>query len=244
MEPKQIYSNNVIKISADIEKMFSRIARRYDRINHIGSMGLDFRWRKAAAQSIDTSTSDRLIDFCSGTGDMAFAFAKQINPPAEIVGCDFSQEMLDIFSKKAAESRKYRTKFSQLRCDCTKIPLADNSFDIASCAFGLRNIPDFPSALKEMYRLLRPEGHICILEFSLPKETLFRKIYQFYFCQLLPRAAGILSGQPSAYKHLSDSVCQWQSTVDLAKELEKTGFSEITATPLTLSVAVVFTAKK
>jgi demethylmenaquinone methyltransferase / 2-methoxy-6-polyprenyl-1,4-benzoquinol methylase len=85
---------------------------------------------------------------------------------------------------------------------------------------------------------------VCILEFSLPKAPFFRRIYQFYFCQLLPRAAGFLSGKPGAYKHLSDSVCRWHNTVDLAEKLKDAGFSDITATPLTLSVAVVFTAKK
>ena len=232
------------KASADIEKMFSGISRWYDFINHFASAGLDFRWRKAAAGLISTGTRDRLIDLCCGTGDLAFAFARKDGPPATIVGCDFSQKMLEIFQRKTVRFEGKGIKFSHLLCDCTNIPMADNSFDIASCAFGLRNIPDFPAALKEMYRLLRPGGQVCILEFSLPKETIFRRIYLFYFCHLLPWAAGLLSGQPQAYKHLSDSVCRWHNTIDLAKELKDIGFSKIIATPLTMSVAVVFTAKK
>ena len=228
------------KNSADIESLFSGIARRYDFINHFASMGRDFYWRKAAANLTPTKTGDKLVDFCCGTGDLAFAFAKKDNPPTEIVGCDFSQEMLDIAKKKSPD----QTKFSWLRCDCTAIPLPDGTFDIASCAFGLRNIPDWQAALKEMYRLLRPDGRVCILEFSLPKAPILRSIYLFYFCKLLPRAAGFLSGRPGAYKHLSDSVCRWHNTVDLVRELKNAGFSDITATPLTLSVAVVFTAKK
>lgn len=242
-EPDRIRSGETLKAAEEIEKMFSRIAGRYDFINHLASMGLDFGWRKAAAGLVKNDSDSRVIDLCCGTGDMAFAFAKKQCRPAEIVGCDFSQEMLDVFHKKAAKF-KGGVRFSQLRCDCTKIPFADNSFDVASCGFGLRNIGDFSTALKEMYRILKPGGRACILEFSLPKETVLSRIYRFYFRQLLPRAAGILSGQPSAYKHLSDSVCRWHNTVDLEKELRKNGFSEIAATPLSFSVAVVFTAKK
>jgi demethylmenaquinone methyltransferase/2-methoxy-6-polyprenyl-1,4-benzoquinol methylase len=228
------------KSSDDIESLFSGIARRYDRINHLASMGRDFYWRKTAVKLTPTRNSDKLVDFCCGTGDLAFAFAEKDNPPTEIVGCDFSQQMLDIAEKKSHG----RTNFSWLRCDCTNIPLPDGTFDIASCAFGLRNIPDWQAALKEMYRLLRPGGRVCILEFSLPKNPVFRSIYLFYFCKLLPRAAGFLSGRPGAYRHLSDSVCRWHSAVNLVQELKNAGFSEVAATPLTLSVAVVFTAKK
>jgi demethylmenaquinone methyltransferase/2-methoxy-6-polyprenyl-1,4-benzoquinol methylase len=243
---KQVHSNppKNLKTAAEIEKMFSAIARRYDSINHIASMGLDFRWRRAAASLVDSDSTSSIIDFCCGTGDMAFAFANKEHPPAQITGCDFSQEMLDIFLNKAANFKKNNVRFSQLRCDCTKIPVAENSFDIASCAFGLRNIADFSAALKEMYRVLKPGGFACVLEFSLPKNIFLNRIYRFYFCQILPRAAGILSGRPSAYKHLSESVCQWHSTVDLEKEMRKRGFSEITATPLSFSIAMVFTAKK
>jgi demethylmenaquinone methyltransferase / 2-methoxy-6-polyprenyl-1,4-benzoquinol methylase len=243
MEQKDSH-NSVIKIPADIEKMFSRIARCYDFINHFASAGLDFHWRKTAAGMIPTAGSDKLIDLCCGTGDLAFAFAAKSSPPAAILGCDFSQEMLDIFKKKTGKFIKKTTTFSFLRCDCTSIPVPDSSFDIASCAFGLRNIPDLAGALKEMYRILKPGGQVCILEFSLPKRTLLRKIYLFYFCHVLPCAAGVLSGQPRAYKHLSDSVCRWHSNVDLVKELKDAGFSEIAAIPLTLSVSVVFTAQK
>jgi demethylmenaquinone methyltransferase/2-methoxy-6-polyprenyl-1,4-benzoquinol methylase len=244
MEQTNNPHNDVVKISSDIEKMFSRIARRYDFINHFASAGLDFHWRKMAARLTPAGSNDTLIDLCCGTGDFAFAFARKDSPPANIVGCDFSQTMLDLFRKKARNFEAKTTKFSQVRCDCTNIPMPDNSFDIASCAFGLRNIPDFQTALKEMYRILKPGGKVCILEFSLPKETIFRRIYLFYFSHLLPRAAGILSGQLGAYKHLSDSVCRWHSTVDLVKELKDIGFSSIVAVPLTMSVAVVFTAKK
>jgi demethylmenaquinone methyltransferase / 2-methoxy-6-polyprenyl-1,4-benzoquinol methylase len=236
------------KSAADIESLFSGIARRYDCINHIASMGHDFYWRKDAAKLTPTCRSDKLIDFCCGTGALAFAFAEKDNSPAEIVGCDFSQEMLDFAQKKVSrfvkKKQRQSTTFSWLRCDCTNILLPAESFDIASCAFGLRNIPDWKAAIKEMYRLLKPGGRVCILEFSLPKRPIFRRIYLFYFCHVLPRAAGLLSGRPGAYKHLSESVCRWQSSVDLVKELRSAGFSEIIASPLTISVAVVFTAKK
>jgi demethylmenaquinone methyltransferase/2-methoxy-6-polyprenyl-1,4-benzoquinol methylase len=240
MEQSKTFSTD----ASNIEKMFSRIARRYDLINHLASFGLDFGWRRTAARLTQTFASDRLIDLCCGTGDLAFAFAQKDNPPAEIVGCDFSRQMLDIFEKKSHKFALKSTKFSFLRCDCTHNPLPDNDFDIATCAFGLRNIPDFSAAIKEMYRVLKPGGRVCILEFSLPNEGFFSKIYSFYFCHLLPWVAGILSGRPEAYKHLSDSVQRWHSTVDLKKELKDAGFLEIAATPLSMSVAVVFTAKK
>jgi demethylmenaquinone methyltransferase/2-methoxy-6-polyprenyl-1,4-benzoquinol methylase len=232
------------KTAADIEKMFSGIAGRYDLINHLASFGLDVGWRRAAARLTPAKGGDKLIDLCCGTGALAFAFTEKASTPAEIVGCDFSQEMLNIFAKKARRFPGKSTEFSSLKCDCTNIPVPDESFDIATCAFGLRNIPDYSGAIKEIYRILKRGGHVCILEFSLPKTTIFRRIYLFYFCHFLPRLAGILSGSPSAYKHLSDSVCRWDSNVDLKKELKNAGFSEIAVTPLTMSVAVVFRAKK
>jgi len=226
--------------------VFGGIARRYDLANHLLSCGVDIWWRRVAVGMTSPQPGDRLLDMCCGTGDFAFAFAGA--GVGRITGCDFSPEMIELAAIKEAGFKHQRkhaaVEMNWLVCDCTATGLEAESFDIVSCAFGVRNLADLPAGLKEMHRLLRPGGRVCILEFSLPKNTVIRAIYLPYFRWIMPVLGGLISGDYGAYRYLAGSVRRWDRDVDLGEGLCKAGFRGVVARPLTFGIATVHTAHK
>ncbi|MCD6395484.1 MAG: bifunctional demethylmenaquinone methyltransferase/2-methoxy-6-polyprenyl-1,4-benzoquinol methylase UbiE [Planctomycetes bacterium] len=228
--------------------VFGGIASRYDLANHVLSCGVDFCWRRTAVVMAAPGTGDRLLDMCCGTGDFAFAFARGCADTGRITGCDFSPEMIELAGTK--ESRfKRRGKYAAVDmdwqvCDCTATEFESESFDIVSCAFGVRNMADLSAGLKEMHRLLRPGGGVCILEFSLPKNAVIRAAYLPYFRWILPVLGGLISGDYGAYRYLAESVRRWDRQVYLGSELHKAGFREVVARPLTFGIATVHVGHK
>jgi demethylmenaquinone methyltransferase / 2-methoxy-6-polyprenyl-1,4-benzoquinol methylase len=233
---------------AAIAEMFSRISPRYDLVNRLASAGFDGYWRRRVVAAARPRPTDHLLDICCGTGDIGLSFAAGVAVPCRIVGIDLSPAMLDRARAKQerfiASRAAAKTSFEWLCGDCTKLDFADSVFDVLTCAFGLRNIPDFTAALKESYRVLRPSGRLCILEFSLPKRALIRTIYLFYFQIIMPWIAGLISGQPQAYRYLARSVCRWSSGVDMPGALMAAGFRDIRTVSLTLGVAQLYVAEK
>ena len=226
--------------------VFGGIASRYDLANHVLSCGVDFCWRRTAVAMAAPGTGDRLLDMCCGTGDFAFAFARA--GAGRITGCDFSSKMIELAGIKERKFKR-RTKYADLVmdwqvCDCTATEFESESFDIVSCAFGVRNIADLSAGLKEMYRLLRPGGRVCILEFSLPKNVVIRAVYLPYFRWILPVLGGLISGDYGAYRYLAESVRRWDRQVDMGAELHKTGFCEVVVRPLTFGIATVHVGHK
>jgi demethylmenaquinone methyltransferase/2-methoxy-6-polyprenyl-1,4-benzoquinol methylase len=126
--------------------------------------------------------------------------------------------------------------------DCTATDFEDGSFDIISCAFGVRNMANPQKGLREMHRLLRPGGRACILEFTLPKNLLIRALYMVYFRWILPLIGGVISGKLSAYRYLADSVCKWAEEVDLAGQLKEAGFDSVEVRPLSFGIAALYLA--
>jgi demethylmenaquinone methyltransferase/2-methoxy-6-polyprenyl-1,4-benzoquinol methylase len=236
-----LYKNG--SVISDTGPIFSEIASTYDRANTILSFGLHCIWRKSGARHTPLSPDAKILDICCGTGDMAFAFANHHCRPCEITGCDISPAMLEIAKHKQTQLN-LKTAFNWVAADCRKLPFSADSFDVVSCAFGIRNVPDFRHAISEMLRVLKPGGRACILEFTLPKSVFLRRIYLVYFRQILPSAGGLISGHPAAYKHLSDSVCHWDNSIDLKSELEAAGFKNATTRNLTFGIAAVYSAFK
>jgi demethylmenaquinone methyltransferase / 2-methoxy-6-polyprenyl-1,4-benzoquinol methylase len=218
-----------------VQRMFGAIASRYDLANHLLSCGADFYWRRRAAQIVASWNPVKILDLATGTGDLALALQKQL-PRAEIVGADFSEEMLAIARGKGL--------LKTIAADALALPFADGSFECLTIAFGLRNIADFGAALREMRRVLRPKGHLLILEFSLPGRPILRAVYRFYLHRLLPVIGSFLTRRKSAYCYLGKSIEEFPSGQALSQLVQSSGFARVTAEPLTGGLVTIYTAEK
>lgn len=226
-------------MSADISRdpeavraMFGRIARRYDLANHVLSGGADFLWRRRAAKIIEGWQPKRVLDLATGSGDLALALQRRL-PEAAIVAADFSPEMLEVARRKGVRET--------VLADALQLPFESGSFDCLTVAFGLRNMADWGAALREMSRVLRPGGHLLVLDFSLPVGAL-RPAYRFYLHRCLPLLASVVTGQKAAYDYLGGSIEKFPSGGEMVELIEKNGFTSATAEPLTGGIATIYTA--
>jgi demethylmenaquinone methyltransferase/2-methoxy-6-polyprenyl-1,4-benzoquinol methylase len=213
-----------------VRDAFARIADRYVLTNHVLSCGADIWWRKVVTARIRKWKPRRLLDVASGTGDLALEIQEQI-PGCEVIATDFCAEMLAHASSRGLA----RTQVA----DALDLPFADGSFDVVTVAFGLRNMADYPKALREMRRVLKPGGRLVILDFSLPNGIL-RAPYRFYLHRILPHLAGLLTGQKDAYEYLGGSIEQFPSGRGMTDLLENCGFAETDATPLNFGVVSIY----
>jgi len=215
--------------------MFGGIAPRYDLANHLLSCGCDFIWRKRAAEIVAGWNPNTIVDLATGTGDLALALERALSD-SEIIGADFSAEMLAV--AKAKGVRRVVT------ADALALPFADRSFDCLTIAFGLRNIKDWSTALREMARVLTANGNLLVMEFSLPSMSILRAIYRFYLHRLLPVFGSFLTRKKTAYDYLGDSIEQFPGGQELVRLIEANGFSDTAAEPLTGGIVTIYTAKK
>ncbi len=215
--------------------MFGGIAPRYDLANHLLSCGCDFIWRKRAAEIVAGWNPNTILDLATGTGDLALTLAKAL-PGSEIIGADFSEEMLAVAKSKGV--RRIVT------ADALALPFADRSFDCLTIAFGLRNIKDWSAALGEMARVLGTNGNLLIMEFSLPSMSILRTIYRFYLHRLMPILGSLLTRKKTAYDYLGDSIEQFPGGEELMRLIEANGFSDAVAERLTGGIVTIYTATK
>src|ERR1019366_2437011 len=188
-----------------VQEMFAAIAPSYDLNNRLHSLWMDQRWRKRAVKLVELKPTDRVVDVACGTGDLAFAFAGQFEDGPAVIGVDFTFQMLPIAGIKA--SRRGGRECLFVNGDAQALPLPDQSADVVSIAFGIRNVADPAAAIREFHRILRPGGRLVILEFSLPTNPILRGFYNFYFRRILPRTATLISGDKTgAYRYLPESV--------------------------------------
>jgi demethylmenaquinone methyltransferase/2-methoxy-6-polyprenyl-1,4-benzoquinol methylase len=214
--------------------MFGRIARRYDLANHVLSGGADFLWRRRAAKMVAAWQPRRVLDLATGSGDLALAFQRRL-PETTIVAADFSPEMLEVARRKGVRET--------VLADAIQLPFETGSFDCVTVAFGLRNMADWGSALREMARVLRAGGHLLVLDFSLPAGAL-RPAYRFYLHRCLPLLASLVTGQRDAYDYLGRSIEKFPSGGEMLELIEKNGFSNASAEPLTGGIATIYVATK
>ncbi len=177
--------------------MFGRVAGRYDLVNTVLSGGLDYFWRRRAAEIVRGWRPGRLLDLATGSGVLAASLARAC-PAATVVGADFSLPML-----RRAQARERVARLAV--ADAMRLPFSDGAFDAVTVAFGLRNMPSYSGALEEMRRVLRPGGRVLILDFSVPGGW-WRGVYRFYLHRCLPRVAGFVCGERAAYKYLGESI--------------------------------------
>jgi demethylmenaquinone methyltransferase / 2-methoxy-6-polyprenyl-1,4-benzoquinol methylase len=221
--------------SARVRQMFGSIARRYDLANHALSCGIDFYWRKRAANTVATWRPCKIVDLATGTGDLALALQKKV-PDAEVTAVDFIPEMLELAQRKGVR----RT----ILADAMKLPFPDASFDCVTIAFGLRNMENWRNALGEMSRVLRRDGHLLVLEFSLPTISIVRTIYRFYLHRCLPLLGSLLTGRKSAYDYLGDSIEVFPTGRAMLNLIEENGFRHAMLQPLSYGIATIYTAQK
>jgi demethylmenaquinone methyltransferase / 2-methoxy-6-polyprenyl-1,4-benzoquinol methylase len=223
--------------------MFDAIAGRYDLLNHLLSVGLDRRWRARAVDELRLGPRERLLDLCTGTGDLAIEAALRQPPPAVIVGVDFAPAMLGRAREKVRD-RRLEATVTLSRGDAAMIPLRDASVDAAAIGFGIRNVERPEQACAELARVIRPGGRVAILEFGFPRIPGIRGLYRVYFRYLLPLVGRAVSRHQDAYSYLPASVDAFQSPESFCALLESSGFVHARAVPLTMGIVYLFMAER
>ncbi|MEO7597981.1 MAG: bifunctional demethylmenaquinone methyltransferase/2-methoxy-6-polyprenyl-1,4-benzoquinol methylase UbiE [Opitutus sp.] len=225
-----------------VNSMFSRIAERYDVANRLLSGGIDVWWRKKLVRAVARTGPTDVLDLATGSGDVAFALARNVASARRIIGMDFCQPMLDEAVKKQkalCSADAHRIEFRQ--GDGLALPLPDESFDAITISFGLRNMGDRRRSLTEMLRVLRPGGMAFILEFSQP-HAWFRPFYLVYLREVLPRVAGMITGDRGAYTYLNETIEQFPGREALSVEISDAGFSRVSSFGMTAGVVALHQA--
>ncbi len=223
-----------------VREMFGEIAPRYDLLNRLLSGGVDQRWRRLVVRLATEKAPRRILDVATGTGDVALLL-KRARPEAEVVGGDFTPQMLELARAKA-ERAGVDVRF--VEADALALPFADASFDAITVAFGFRNFADYGRGLAEFQRVLAPGGRAVILEFPPPPKGFLGRAYRFYFWRLLPWIGGVISGRPEAYRYLPSSVERFPEPERLAEMMRAAGFAEVRWRRLTGGIAAVHVGDK
>lgn len=215
-----------------VKDAFSKIADRYVVTNHVLSLGTDILWRKKVGRIVRAWNPSDILDVATGTGDLALELQK-VCPQASLLASDFCPEML-------AHASKRGVRLTQV-VDAMNMPFEDDSCDVLTVAFGLRNMANYGAALTEMRRVIRPGGHLLVLDFSTPQGVL-GKPYNFYLNKVLPRIAGVLTGQEGAYSYLAGSIGDFPSGKAMNALIADQGYSDVDCIPLSGGIASIYTA--
>ncbi len=227
----------------EVWKMFDRIAPRYDLLNRLLSFQQDIRWRNKVARFLKPSPNQQILDLATGTGDQLIALFSKSKRVQMAVGLDMAEKMLEKGRKKV-QQRNLGAQIAFQRGDIASIPFEDNRFDAVTLSFGIRNATHVNLTLKEIYRVLKPEGRALILEFSLPENLIVRSFYLFYLRYFLPKIGSVLSGDAQAYRYLNQTIETFPYGTAFCNILSKAGFTEVKAHPWTLGVATLYQADK
>jgi len=216
--------------------MFDRVAGRYDLLNSLMSAGLHHRWRERAADRAELKPGESVLDVCCGTGDFAFELAERVSPGGHVVGCDFSEPMLDLAREKAARESSTGVRFEW--ADALSLPYDSERFDAVTVGFGVRNFADRDRGLRELTRVLRPGGRLVVLEFTQPRRPPFSTFYALWFDRLAP-VLGKLSDDPEAYSYLAESVHSFPGPQGLAEKMDAAGLGRIRYTILAGGIVTI-----
>ncbi len=223
-----------------IQSMFGSIASRYDIANTILSAGIHHLWRKELVRLSQAQRGYRILDCATGTGDLAFEFKKQVGVEGQVIGSDFCEEMLSLAREKS-QKRNLNLVFEF--ADTTKLQYPDASFDVASIAFGIRNVSNPVLGISELARVVRPGGKVMILEFGQPVIPVFKQFYNLYSKYLLPRIGGAISGSFKAYNYLQESSSDFPCREQFVSMAMETGrFSKVEFKPLSGGIAYIYKA--
>jgi demethylmenaquinone methyltransferase / 2-methoxy-6-polyprenyl-1,4-benzoquinol methylase len=216
---------NEADASRKVREMFTRIAPRYDLLNHLLSAQMDRRWRARTAKELRPILQNPdavVLDLCCGTGDLAFSLARDAR--AKIIGADFSHTMLTRAKEKALTHSNGKLPIPFLEADALRLPFGSNSFDLVTTAFGFRNLANYEEGLREILRILKPGGSTAILEFTEPAPGIIGNAYRFYCQKVLPAIGGVISGDSAAYAYLPKSVARFFRPNELTTLMTSVGF--------------------
>ncbi|MGN0232855.1 MAG: bifunctional demethylmenaquinone methyltransferase/2-methoxy-6-polyprenyl-1,4-benzoquinol methylase UbiE [Bacteroidaceae bacterium] len=208
-----------------VERMFDRIAHSYDLLNHSLSLGIDRRWRRKAIDALGKYHPQEVLDIATGTGDLAIMNALR-NHPARIIGADISEGMMEIGRRKVARAGLSDVITFQ-REDCTCMSFPDGSFDAVTSSYGVRNFSDLDAGLREMCRVLRPSGHLLIVELSTPVHFPMKQLFSVYAHVVMPLVGRLVSRDDSAYTYLPSSMEAFPQAEEMERILRKNGFSDV-----------------
>ncbi|MHB8761310.1 MAG: bifunctional demethylmenaquinone methyltransferase/2-methoxy-6-polyprenyl-1,4-benzoquinol methylase UbiE [Coriobacteriia bacterium] len=242
MAPRARAADNGRPTTEKVQGIFRDLAPDYDRFNMLSSLGVDRLWRRTTVRLARLNRNSRVLDLAAGTGDLTMAMATA-GRPAAIVATDFVPEMLRVAEEKAA-AYEGETAIEFVQADAQDLPFADESFDVVTVSFGVRNLPDRAANFREVYRVLKPGGRYVVLEMSRPPFAPFRALYHFYLHVMIPAIGGWVTGSRSSFEYLRDSILGFPGQVALAGELHRAGFGEVTWRNLTGGIVAVHVAVK
>lgn len=235
------YKNSDLGKKEQVTQMFDTISGDYDGLNRVISFGIDIKWRQKVVKIVKESNPETILDIATGTGDLAINLAE--TNAAKITGLDISSGMLDI-GKQKIKKKSLDHKIEMVLGDSENIPFDDNSFDAITVAFGVRNFETLEIGLKEIHRVLKPNGTFVILETSVPTKSPYKQGYHFYTKNMLPLIGKLFSKDRSAYKYLSESASVFPYGEALNNILRKIGFINVEDFPQTFGVATIYKASK
>ncbi len=225
-----------------IKSMFSKVASGYDKANDILSAGIHHLWRKKLVKLSGAQPGHTVLDCASGTGDLAIEFKKIVGPSAQVIGTDFCKEMLDFAPAKA---RKENLDIKFELADVTALEYPNNTFDITSISFGIRNVSDPVRGISELARVTKPGGKVCVLEFGQIENPALNKAYQFYSTKILPKIGGTITGETDAYEYLQNSSAQFPCRDGFMQIMRQAAsFSSIQCVPVSLGIAYIYIGTK
>jgi demethylmenaquinone methyltransferase/2-methoxy-6-polyprenyl-1,4-benzoquinol methylase len=225
-----------------VKRIFSSVTDHYDFLNHFLSAGRDKAWRRFLIQRLNFFSTHRLLDLATGTGDVAIDAARH-HPHIRVIGLDFAKPMMDVAAAKIDPSG-LSGRISLIKGDAMNLPFSGGSFDALTVAFGIRNMPDRRRVLEEMVRVLLPGGKVFLLELTVPKTKWFRMFYVPYLKHIIPRLSRWFSKNPAAYLYLAESILQFPSPEEMAKEMEQIGLVDVRNFPLSLGITCLHEGSK
>jgi demethylmenaquinone methyltransferase/2-methoxy-6-polyprenyl-1,4-benzoquinol methylase len=229
------------EFAAQVRTMFDRIAGVYDLMNSAMTAGMHHRWRQRAAERAELRAGDTALDLCCGTGDLAFELARLVGPDGVVVGCDFSEPMLELARRKAAERGASQARFEW--ADALDLPYEEGSFDAVTVGFGVRNLVDLERGLVEMVRVLKPGGRAVILEITQPRRLPLSAFYSLWFDRVVP-LLGAVAGNRDAYAYLPESVKRFPAPEGLAGVMARAGLRQVRYLVLAGGIIAIHSAAK
>ena len=226
----------------EVREMFDNIAPKYDLLNHTLSMSIDRVWRRRVVGEVRRAKPGRILDVATGTGDLAIAMARRIRD-VQVLGVDLSEQML-VVARRKIEARGLDGRIVLDRGDAERLAVADASVDVATVAFGVRNFGDLGAGLRELARTIKPGGKVVILEFSRPRNRVFRALYEFYSYKILPRIGGLVSRDKRAYEYLPASVGEFPAPEEFMAMMARAGFRNCRARSQSFGIAQIYIGER